>query len=60
MDEILGAIGGLFRGIARAISWTLATVEEEPRPRLMRLPGPAHGPVSAIDVRLGRDRRRRV
>ena len=53
METVGRAIGGL----VRAVRWSLGTVEDEPAPRSVPTPGPAHGPVHAIDVRLGKGRR---
>jgi hypothetical protein len=62
MDELFGYIARAVGGVARALRWTLETVDVAPPMRLAPPPGPAHGPVSAIDVRLGnrlaKDRRR--
>lgn len=42
----------------RFLSWSLSTVEDEPQRRVLPLPGPAHGPVPAIDLRVERQRRK--
>jgi len=57
MKTVATTISMAARGLARAIRWSLATVEDAPAPRFVPHPGPAHGPVYSIDVRLGRDRR---
>jgi hypothetical protein len=46
------------RGGLRAARWTLSDVDDPPRSNVVPLPGPAHGPVPAIEVRLGAQRRR--
>ncbi len=55
-----------FRSVARALGsfghavrWSLATVEDEPQARPVPMPGPAHGPVPAIDL-LRETRRRKA
>jgi hypothetical protein len=44
--------------IDRAVRWSLASVEEDRRPRVVHVPGPAHGPVPAIRLRLEEQRRK--
>jgi hypothetical protein len=58
MDELFGFVARACAGVARAVRWSLASVDDRPPMRLAPPPGPAHGPVTAIDVRLGKDRRR--
>jgi hypothetical protein len=44
---------------ARLVSWTLASVDDDARePHVIPMPGPAHGPVPAIDLRLEDQRRK--
>jgi hypothetical protein len=41
------------------VSWTLASVDDDARePHVIPMPGPAHGPVPAIDLRLEDQRRK--
>ena len=47
---------GWNRGL-RLVRWTLATVEDDEERRTVPKPGPAHGPVRAIDVRLEEHRK---
>jgi hypothetical protein len=56
MSEIFSAIGRVFGSLARALQWTMSPVEDVPEKRTVPMPGPAHGPLTAIDVRLGRRR----
>jgi hypothetical protein len=58
MAELFGFVAKACAGVARALRWPLASVDDEPQLRPVPMPGPAHGPVTAIDVRLGKDRRR--
>jgi len=44
--------------IGRLVRWSLATVEDELPPNVIPMPGPAHGPVPAIELRLEDQRRR--
>lgn len=49
------------RGVAAAVRfvrWSLSAVEDEPGPRVLPLPGPARGPVPAIELRIEERRRR--
>lgn len=57
MKTIATTISWAARGLARALRWSLSTVEDEPAPRFVPYPGPAHGPVYSIDVRVGKRRR---
>ena len=58
MSQVGRSIARIVSTFARVVRWSLATVEDEPELRVAPLPGPAHGPVHVIDVRLGRDRPR--
>jgi hypothetical protein len=42
----------------RLVRWSLATVEDELPSNVIPMPGPAHGPVPAIELRLEEQRRR--
>jgi hypothetical protein len=63
MNEMISAamsfIGSVTRRLAAAAHWGVRSVDEEPAPRVVPPPGPAHGPVPSIELRLreGRDRR---
>jgi len=57
MKTVMMSLSWAARRLARAISWSLSSVDDEPAPRFVPHPGPAHGPVYSIDVRLGKVRR---
>jgi hypothetical protein len=42
----------------RVVRWSLATVEDDLPSNVIPLPGPAHGPVPAIELRLEDQRRK--
>ena len=42
----------------RFARWSLSSVEDEPGPHVVPLPGPAHGPVPAIEFRVETPRRK--
>jgi hypothetical protein len=52
MDTLLRSLTRAFARVDRAVRWSLSTVEEEPRPAVVPMPGPAHGPVPSITLRL--------
>ena len=56
MYTVTMSIGRAIGGLLRAVRWSFMSVEDEPAPRYAPAPGPAHGPVSAIDVRRGKAR----
>jgi hypothetical protein len=58
MSVLARSLARVVGGVARVVRWSLSSVDDEPAPRPLPLPGPAHGPVHAIDLRLGRERRR--
>ena len=58
MSVVASSIARIVSSFARAVRWSLSTVDDEPEFRIAPLPGPAHGPIHAIDVRVGKDRRR--
>jgi hypothetical protein len=58
MNELFGYLARAVGGVARALRWTLSSVDDAPAMRPAPPPGPAHGPLTAIDVRTGKDRRR--
>jgi len=47
-----------FAAFGRVVRWSLATVEDDLPSNVVPLPGPAHGPVPAIELRLEDQRRR--
>lgn len=59
MDDIRWILAVIGRTIARALAWTVASVEDEPRAsNVIPMPGPAHGPVPAIELRMEEQRRK--
>jgi hypothetical protein len=45
-------------GWVRLARWAFGPVDDEHETNVVPMPGPAHGPVSAIDLRLGHQRRK--
>jgi hypothetical protein len=58
MKLLRAAIVYLGVSVARLVRWSLSAVEDEPPASVTPLPGPARGPVSAIELRLEDQRRR--
>ncbi|HEY6960137.1 MAG TPA: hypothetical protein VI814_15045 [Candidatus Limnocylindria bacterium] len=58
MDEIRHFLAHSIGATIRFIRWSLSSVEDEPNPHVIPLPGPAHGPVPAIEFRAESQRRR--
>lgn len=59
MDELRWVLGVILTTIGRAIAWTVSSVEEEHRAsNVIPMPGPAHGPVPAIELRLEEQHRK--
>jgi len=58
MRTLRGVIVRVCAGCLRAMRWTIETVEDELPPNVVPMPGPAHGPVPAIELRLEDQRRR--
>lgn len=58
MGIIGQAIGAVVRAFARAARWGFESVEDDQVRNVIPMPGPAHGPIPAIDVRLERQRRK--
>jgi len=53
MDDIRWICAVVARTVGRALAWTVASVEETPEiSNVIPMPGPAHGPVPAIELRL--------
>jgi hypothetical protein len=59
MTRVLKSMARAIGSLGTAVRWSLATVDDEPQARVVPLPGPAHGPVAAIDV-MREARRRKV
>jgi len=45
-------------GLVRFVRWAFGPVDEDHVTNVIPMPGPAHGPVPAIDVRLDHPRRK--
>ena len=59
MDDIRWLVTVIGRTIARALAWTVASVDEPPRAsNVIPMPGPAHGPVPAIELRMEEQHRK--
>lgn len=54
----MGALRKLVAATLRFIRWSFENVEDEPDRHVMPLPGPAHGPIPAIELRVEGPRRR--
>lgn len=46
--------------IADAVRWSLATVDDDTPRNVIPMPGPAHGPVPSIRLRVEEQRRRKA
>ena len=59
MDDIGWVFGVIARTFGRLLAWSVATVEDErPLTNVIPMPGPAHGPVPAIELRMEEQRRK--
>jgi len=59
MMNVTDLISRAVHDCVRLVHWSLASVEDDARePHVIPMPGPAHGPVPAIDLRLGDQRRK--
>jgi hypothetical protein len=59
MDDIRWIVAVIARTIARAVAWSVASVEDEQHvSNVIPMPGPAHGPVPAIELRLEEQHRK--
>jgi len=57
MDAIRGFLSAIWGSCARLVGWSFSAIEEEHVTNVIPMPGPAHGPVPAIELRL-EDRRK--
>lgn len=58
MDEVKHFIARSIGATMRFVRWSVSSAEDEPDPQVVPLPGPAHGPVPAIEFRVETQRRR--
>ncbi len=58
MRQMRPLVSRVLGATMRFMRWSLATVEDHDQARVIPLPGPAHGPVPAIEVRLEAQRRK--
>ena len=58
MDEINRFLTHSIGATIRFIRWSLSSVQDEPSRHVIPLPGPAHGPVPAIEFRSEAQRRK--
>ncbi len=59
MTTALRSVARALGSFGNALRWSLSAVEDAPQVHLVPMPGPAHGPVPAIDL-LPQARRRRA
>ena len=52
MDTLRGFLTAIWDSCARAVGWSFSAIEEERVNNVIPMPGPAHGPVPAIELRL--------
>lgn len=58
MDVLRLALTGLWSSGVGLVRWSLSSVEDEPPTNVVPMPGPAHGPVPAIELRADGQRRK--
>jgi hypothetical protein len=58
MTTVMRGLGRLFGGAVRAVRWSLASVEDEPKGYVMLSPGEAHGPIPSVRLRVDTETRR--
>jgi len=59
MDDIRWIMAVIGRTLARAVTWTVASVEDDAHvSNVIPMPGPAHGPVPAIELRMEEQHRK--
>ena len=60
MDALHRLTRRISAAIADAVRWSLAAVEDDAPGNVIPMPGPAHGPVPAITLRVEEQRRRKA
>ena len=59
MDDIRWVFRVIARTLVRMVTWTVASVEDDEEvTNVVPMPGPAHGPVPAIELRLEQQHRK--
>ena len=58
MNAFRGFFSAIWGSCVRAVGWSFSTIEEEHLTNVIPMPGPAHGPVPAIELR--REERRKA
>ena len=59
MDDIRWVFGVIARKLGRLVAWTVASVEDDEHvTNVIPMPGPAHGPVPAIELRMEEQHRK--
>jgi hypothetical protein len=58
MNALRGFFSAVWGPFARVVGWSFSTIEEEHLTNVIPMPGPAHGPVPAIELR--REERRKA
>jgi hypothetical protein len=57
MNMLRRSVSTMCALVARVVGWCFSTVEDETPRNVIALPGPAHGPVPAIDLRMEQRRK---
>jgi hypothetical protein len=60
MSAFASILATVRRTTARMVRWSLSPVEDGPRDNVIPMPGPAHGPIPAIHLRLEDEQRRKA
>jgi len=58
MSTVMRGLGRVFGGVGRAVRWTLASVEDQPKPYPVPLAGVDHGPIPSVRLRVDIEKRR--
>ncbi|HEU5288045.1 MAG TPA: hypothetical protein VFV20_06550, partial [Candidatus Limnocylindria bacterium] len=60
MDAVHRLMRRVPTAIAGVVRWSLATVDDDTPRNVIPMPGPAHGPVPSITLRVEEQRRRKA
>jgi len=58
MSSVLRGLGRVFGGVGRVVRWSLASVEDQPKPYFVPLAGADHGPIPSVRLRVDIETRR--